>query len=66
MPTQRQQLENALEREDGYEDLVDISQSAGNRVGLTVVLDRHADHVNANDTHYGDLELLVCDDLGQQ
>jgi len=38
---QCEQLEDALEREDGNEDLVDVRQSAGNRVRLSMVLGRH-------------------------
>ena len=66
MPAQSEQLEDTLEREDGDEHLVDVSQGARHRVRLVVVFSRHADHVHADDAHDGDLELLVRDDLEQQ
>jgi len=61
MPAQRQQLENALECEDGNEDLVDVSQRTGDRAWLSVVLGRHADHVHTDDAHDGDLKFLIRD-----
>ena len=31
-----------------------------------MILSRHADHVDADDAHDGDLELLIGDDVEQQ
>ena len=33
---------------------------------MSLIFGRHADHVDTNDAHNGDLKLLVCDDLEDQ
>jgi len=57
--TQADQLDEALGGEDGDEDDVDDLQDELEVLGRLVVLDRHREHVEQDDDHDEDVELLV-------
>ena len=66
VPAQTQQLHDALAREDGDEDGVDEVEDYRQLLVLAVVLHRHRDHVEEDDDHNNDVELLVRRHLEEQ
>ena len=62
---ERNDLHGTLEREDGDEDLVDDEQHVLQSLRLLVVLDRHRHHVEQDDNHDEDVELLIGHQLEQ-
>ena len=59
VPPQADQLHHALDREDGDEDGVDVSEHVLHLLRLAVVLEPHRHHVHHDDRHDGDVKLLV-------
>ena len=62
MLPQSEDLEDALGGEDADEAHVEVLQSKDPHVVLAVVVERHGEHVEADEHHDDHIELLVGDD----
>ena len=62
MLTQGEYLENTLGSEDADEAHVEVLQSEDPHLRLTIVIQRHGQHVEANEDHDYHIKLLVSDD----
>lgn len=62
VPAIADELHKAFGGEDCNEDRVDDGQGVGKFSRLTVMLHSHRHHIEHDDGHYHDVELLVGDD----
>jgi len=64
--SQAEQLHDALEREDGDEELVDEVEDDGQLLRFVVMFHRHRRHVEQDDDHDHDVEVLVRRQLEEE
>ena len=59
---QGEDLESALGGENDNEERVEVLENGGQRRTRLVVVQRHGDHVKADEDHDHHIELLIADD----
>jgi len=65
-PEKPRRFHNALESKDGNEQLVDEVEDLRQLLRLVVMFHRHCRHVQQDDDHYDDVEILVRRQLEEE